>query len=149
MSFLRGCNAGLCVSVSCVHEQDSDKGSWSALIHTARLVVNTKLVIFKPLQWRTRDSLSVNWGVYWRSFFMFEAFMLWPTGGSSIWETSTMWTDKQRGIRVSQEELLCKNACGYYGNPAWQGFCSKCWRERERARAAGAQRQDTRWTHRW
>ncbi|XP_017269181.1 rab5 GDP/GTP exchange factor-like [Kryptolebias marmoratus] len=53
-----------------------------------------------------------------------------------------MSTDKQRGIRVSQEELLCKNACGYYGNPAWKGFCSKCWREK--SRPAGASRQDAR-----
>ncbi|XP_077376640.1 rab5 GDP/GTP exchange factor-like [Festucalex cinctus] len=55
-----------------------------------------------------------------------------------------MWTDKQRGIRLSQQELLCKNSCGYYGNPVWQGFCSKCWRER--VRPAEACRQEARTT---
>ena len=51
--------------------------------------MNTKPVIYKPLQWRTQDSLSFPLNELTQEyidevFFMFEVFMLCPIGGSSI-----------------------------------------------------------------
>ncbi|XP_018608345.1 rab5 GDP/GTP exchange factor-like isoform X2 [Scleropages formosus] len=49
---------------------------------------------------------------------------------------------QQRGIYVSQSEFHCKDGCGYYGNPAWQGYCSKCWREHTRSAHVDRQHND-------
>ena len=51
---------------------------------------------------------------------------------------------KKSSIKIDESDLLCKNGCGYYGNPSWRGYCSKCWRE---VKAAEQQRDKQKYEH--
>ncbi|GLV41929.1 Rabaptin-5-associated exchange factor for Rab5 [Carabus blaptoides fortunei] len=51
-----------------------------------------------------------------------------------------MYATKCPTPRINQDDLKCKNGCGYFGNAEWGGYCSKCHRDsvqRERQRKYG------------
>ncbi|KAI1721417.1 vacuolar sorting protein 9 (VPS9) domain-containing protein [Ditylenchus destructor] len=37
--------------------------------------------------------------------------------------------DRRIRVQITEEQLLCKKKCGFYGTPQWKGLCSSCWRQ--------------------
>ncbi|CAD7083043.1 unnamed protein product [Hermetia illucens] len=42
-----------------------------------------------------------------------------------------MYSTKSPSLRINSGDLKCRNGCGFYGNTQFDGFCSKCFRERQ------------------
>lgn len=38
-------------------------------------------------------------------------------------------SEQQPRLRISNDSLLCKNGCEFYGNKQWNNLCSKCYRK--------------------
>lgn len=47
---------------------------------------------------------------------------------------------KKGSFRIGEAELKCKraNGCDYYGNPQWDGFCSKCYKDIQKQKRVNA-----------
>lgn len=50
-------------------------------------------------------------------------------------------------LRIEQQDLRCRQGCGYYGNYNFDGLCSKCFRDRNASLVAQSLQQHTHVSH--